>query len=112
MSTALVNVEAMTAVEIFRPGAIDPLLGAIKEEVRQQASKLDISTEPNRKAIASLAFKVAKSKTFIDGQRKSLVADEKKRLAAIDAEGRRIWDESPHHHRLLGGSYGIQGRLF
>jgi hypothetical protein len=83
----------MTAVEIFRPGAIDPLLSAIKDEVRQQASKLDISTEPNRKAIASLAFKVAKSKTFIDGQRKNLVADEKKRLASIDAEGRRIWNE-------------------
>jgi len=36
---------------------------------------------------------VAKTKTFIDGQRKALVADEKKRLAAIDAEGRRIWGE-------------------
>lgn len=93
MSTALVHVETMTAVEIFRPGAIDPILNSIKEEVRKQAAQLDISTDANRKAIASLAFKVAKSKTFIDGQRKNLVADEKKRLASIDAEGRRIWNE-------------------
>jgi len=83
----------MTAVEIFRPGAIDPILEAIKTEARQQAAALDISTEANRKALASLAFKVAKTKTFIDGQRKALVADEKKRLSAIDAEGRRIWGE-------------------
>lgn len=93
MSTALVHLETLPAVEIFKPGAIDPILGAIKTEVRRQASELDISTEANRKAIASLAFKVAKSKTFIDEQRKALVADEKKRLKKIDEEGARIWSE-------------------
>ena len=82
----------MTPEQIFAPGTMDPILEAIRTEVTRQAAKLDISTEQNRKALGSLAFKVTKSKTFIEGQRKSLVAAEKKRLAAIDSEGRRIWD--------------------
>jgi hypothetical protein len=90
--SALLKIDKMTPEQIFAPGTMDPILEAIRTEVTRQAAKLDISTEQNRKAIGSLAFKVTKSKTFIEGQRKSLVAAEKKRLAAIDSEGRRIWD--------------------
>ncbi len=90
--SALLVIDKMTPEQIFAPGTMDPILEAIRTEVTRQAAKLDISTEQNRKAIGSLAFKVTKSKTFIEGQRKSLVAAEKKRLAAIDSEGRRIWD--------------------
>ena len=90
--SALLKIDKMTPEQIFAPGTMDPILEAIRTEVTRQAAKLDISTEQNRKALGSLAFKVTKSKTFIEGQRKSLVAAEKKRLAAIDSEGRRIWD--------------------
>lgn len=90
--SALTKVDKMTPEQIFVPGTMDPILAAIRDEVTRQAAVLDISTEPNRKALAALAFKVTKSKTFIEGQRKSLVAGEKKRLQAIDSEGRRIWD--------------------
>ena len=91
-STALIRLESCTAVQIFGPGFIDPLLDQLEAEAKSEAAKLDISTEANRKALASLAYKVARSKTFIDDQRKLLVADEKKRLKAIDQEGARIWD--------------------
>ena len=91
MTTALAVIETMTGSELFKPGTIDPILDRIKAEVR--ATPVDISTEDGRKACASLAYKVAKSKTFIDGVRKSLVEDEKKRLKLIDQEGSRIWDE-------------------
>jgi colicin import membrane protein len=90
-STALVRLETCTAVQIFEPGFIDPVIEQIEAEARSEASRLDISTEGNRKALASLAYKVARSKTFIDTQRLALVADEKKRLKRIDEEGRRIW---------------------
>jgi len=89
--SALVRIESMTPEMIFLPGTIDPLLDAIKAEIRSQ--KPDLTTEKGRKAIASLAYKVARTKTFIDEGRQKLVADEKKRLAAIDAEGRRIREE-------------------
>jgi hypothetical protein len=89
--TALVKLETCTAAQIFEPGFIDPVLEQIEAEARSEAAKLDISTELGRKNIASLAYKVARSKTFIDNQRKALVSEEKKRLKRIDEEGSRIW---------------------
>lgn len=90
--TGLSIIESTAAVQLFTPGFLDPIVGRVEREAREEAEKLDISTVAGRKAIASLSFKVAKSKTFIDAKRKELVADEKKRLAAIDAEGRTIWN--------------------
>jgi hypothetical protein len=92
MENGLAIIESTTAVQLFAPGALDTIISRIELEAREEASKLDISTVAGRKAIASLSFKVAKSKTFIDSKRKDLVADEKKRLAAIDAEGRVAWN--------------------
>jgi hypothetical protein len=90
---ALVLVESTKPVQLFTPGFIDPLLTQFKEQVRAEAAKLDISREKDRKSIASLAHKIARAKTGIDGKRKELVKDEKERLKKIDAEGSRIWDE-------------------
>ena len=89
--TALAKIDAITVADMFTPGFMDPILQAVRGEVMAQAAKLDISTEPNRKALAALAYRVAKSKTFIEQQRKGFVAAEKKRLQTIDAEGTRIW---------------------
>lgn len=89
--TALAVIESLSPVKLFEPGVIDPILDRIKAEVRSVPT--DISTEGGRKSVASLAFKVARSKTFIDNQRLKLVKDEKERLKAIDREGARIWDE-------------------
>lgn len=91
--TALATIEKLTAVQLFQPGAVDPMLHRIKIEARAKAATLDISKESDRKELASLAYQLARSRTFIDSQRKVLVADEKKRLAVIDREGSRIWDE-------------------
>jgi len=90
--TGLSIIESTAAAQLFTPGFLDPIVGRIEREAREEAAKLDISTVAGRKAIASLSFKVAKSKTFVDSKRKELVADEKKRLAAIDAEGRVVWN--------------------
>lgn len=89
--TALVRVEELTPMQLFAPGALNPILERIKAEVR--AIETDISTDGGRKAIKSLAYKIARTKTFIDEQRAVLVGDEKKRLAAIDTEGRRVREE-------------------
>jgi hypothetical protein len=93
MSTELAVIEKLAPIDLFKPEVIDPIIGKIRTEALDQAAKLDISTPGNRKELASLSYKIARSKTFIDDQRKALVADEKKRLAVIDAEGRRVWNE-------------------
>jgi colicin import membrane protein len=86
MSTSLVHVEQMPALEIFKPGAIDQILTRIEAEAREEAAKLDISTDPGRKAIASLAYKVARSKTYIDDQGKTLTEDARKQIEAVNGE--------------------------
>jgi hypothetical protein len=89
-SSALAIIETFTAVDLFKPGAMDDVLTKIEAEVR--SAPKDISTDKGRKAIAALAHKVARSKTFIEEQRIELVSGEKKRLAAIDAEGKKMRD--------------------
>jgi hypothetical protein len=91
MSDSLVLVQAQPIEKLFDRATIDPILEEIKKQCR--AVPVDISTDAGRKACASLAFRIAKTKTFIEGQRITLVASEKKRLAAIDSEGKRIREE-------------------
>jgi colicin import membrane protein len=76
----------------FVAGGLEPLLVAIDAKAREEAEGLDISDKHGRKAIASLAMKVAKSKTAIDEARKNFVRDRKEELKAIDAEGKRACD--------------------
>jgi colicin import membrane protein len=91
--TALATIEAFTPIQLFEPGAAERILDAIKAEVRALAADSDISTPDGRKAISALAYKVSRTKTFIESQRVVLVAEEKQRLAKVDAEGRRMRDE-------------------
>jgi len=83
----------MTGAILFAPGKADEVLAEIKQKARAEAAKLDISTKENRAALAALAYKIARTKTATDKMRLELVADRKKELKAIDAEGARIWDE-------------------
>ena len=92
MTTALAVIETINAVDLFNPEIIQPKLEAIRAQVIAEAATLDISTPGNRAAIASLAYKVGQSKTFVDKQRLALVADEKKRLKKIDQVGGEVWD--------------------
>lgn len=85
-TTALVPVESMTGLQIFGSGAIDPILERIEREAREEAARLDISTDASRKALASLAYKVARSKTYIDEQGKTLGEDLRGQLEKINNE--------------------------
>lgn len=90
--TGLMVVSGYTAVQIFAPGVPDKLIDEIEKAARAEAAHSDISTEAGRKAVASLAYKVARTKTAIDNEGKSLVEGEKKRLALIDAERKKVRD--------------------
>lgn len=92
-SSLMVIPPTMTGVILFAPGKADEVLAEIKEKAREEAARLDISTKENREALAALAYKIARTKTATDKMRLELVADRKKELKAIDAEGARIWDE-------------------
>ena len=95
-STELAIISAIPAIvlaEFFKPNGADAVLSALKEEVRKVAAMLDISTPSGREAIASLAYKVARSKTALDEKGKELVGAIKKQSGEIDAERKRVRDE-------------------
>lgn len=89
---ALIVVETLTPATVFGDGGVDDILAKLRKAADEAANDLDISTEIGRKQIASVAYKVARSKTALDGLGKDLVADLKARAGRIDAERRRLWE--------------------
>lgn len=80
----LIVIPKETAMEVFTTeGAILPYLKQIESAVVGIVP--DLSTKKGRDAIASTAFKVAKSKTYLDGVGKELVDELKRKPALIDA---------------------------
>lgn len=71
-----------TAVEVFVEKGLDPYLEMITSEARSLVP--DTSTKKGRDAIASMARKVARSKTFLDGLGKELNAEAKKKAKIVD----------------------------
>ena len=69
---------------------LEPWLQVIRTEI--DGFTPDISTRKGRDAIASMAYKVARSKTALDDVGKKLVADLKEVPKKIDAERKRVRD--------------------
>lgn len=79
------------AMALFQPNGLDLILDKIRSEVALHVP--DISSERGRKAIASLARKVASSKVRLDDLGKELVSEAKAQISTIDSERKRMRDE-------------------
>lgn len=80
-----------TALQVFQAAnGLDPYLQQIRAEI--DGFVPDVSTKKGRDAIASIAHKVARSKTALDNVGKELVADLKEIPKKIDAERKRMRD--------------------
>jgi hypothetical protein len=80
-----------TALQVFQAAnGLDPYLQQIRAEI--DAFVPDVSTKKGRDAIASIAHKVARSKTALDNVGKDLVAELKEIPKKIDAERKRMRD--------------------
>lgn len=86
----LAVIKVLTPAIVFAPGGVEDVLSKIFAEVR--SVKTDISTPAGRQAVASLAYKVARSKTFLDEMGKELVTEWKSKANAVDAERRTLRD--------------------
>lgn len=84
----LVVVDALVPAVVFGDGGVDKILADV--EAKARAEPVDISTVAGRKACASLAHKVARSKTALDEMGKVLTADLKAQTGRVDAERRKI----------------------
>ena len=88
---ALVVMRALVPAVVFGPGGVDAVLEQVKAEARKE--EIDISTEKGRKACASLAYKIARSKTALDDMGKSLGDEMRRQVDAINTDRRRIREE-------------------
>lgn len=80
-----------TALQVYSAeNGLEPFLQTIRAEL--DAFVPDISTKKGRDAIASIAYKVARSKTALDNVGKELVAELKEVPKKIDAERKRMRD--------------------
>lgn len=88
----MVSIDKENALEVYsKPNGLDPYIEQIREEVESFVP--DMTTESGRKEIASIAYKVAKSKTYLDNLGKSLTDDWAKKKKAVDSERKRVREE-------------------
>lgn len=95
-STDLITVPSKeTALDVFKDEkGLDPYLLTIRRELdRFLENPPSLDTVAGRKAYASMAYKIARSKTAIDNIGQELVADLKKLPKTIDAERKRWRDQ-------------------
>jgi len=81
----------VTAVTVYAsPHSVDAIIEEVERQARQAANGLTADTRAGRAELASLAHRVARTKTALDDLGKDLVADWKAKSAAVDAQRRRI----------------------
>ena len=86
----LITLDALQPLQVFTENGLDPLIDKVEKEARSIV--LDISTEKGRKEVASLAHKIAKSKTALDKMGKDLVSGWKEQAKKVDTERAKAWD--------------------
>jgi hypothetical protein len=86
----LIKTTDIKAAEIFVPHGLDPILKEIDQAVSTIVA--DISTEKGRKEIASVCYKIKRSKTYLDNIGKEYVAELKERPKIVDGERKRMRD--------------------
>ncbi len=90
--TDLAIIGPVTALAVFgTEGGVDAIIAKIKAQAL--AVETDISTKEGRAAVASLAYRIARSKTALDAMGKELGEDHYRRWKAIAAERSRIEEE-------------------
>lgn len=89
-TTELIKTEELNPIVVFGGEGLNPVLEQITKEAKSLVP--DLTTGKGRKEIASMANKVARSKTFLDGLGKDLVAGRKAEIKKVDEERKRMRD--------------------
>lgn len=86
----LITTSSIVPSEVFVEKGLDPTLKIIRKKIDE--FKPDMTTAKGRKEIASMAHRVAQSKTLLDGMGKDLTAEIKATAKGVDAERKRVRD--------------------
>ena len=90
MTTELVPITKVNALEIFTTSKLDDYLKAIQDDAENFVGSVE--TDKGRKQIASKAYGISQEKVRIDKFRKALVAELKELPVKIDKEGKKSRD--------------------
>lgn len=97
MANELVVVEQATALDLFKtPTKAQELVNYVSGEVAKELvelEKLDLSVGVNRNKYISLAAKVTKTKTYVEGIGKEIAADLKELPKLVDSSRKLIKDQ-------------------
>jgi transposase-like protein len=89
--SALAVIDTMADDIIFTPGAVtDAQIEAGRQWYLAEAKKYDISTEAKRTELKRFARPLQKMRTGIEARAKEITGATKRKIAAIDAEKRRL----------------------
>lgn len=87
----IITIEKKNVLQVFtEPEALNPILDRIAQEARSFVP--DVTSAKGRKEITSLAYKIAQTKTYLDGLGKDLVADMKELPKKVDASRKSVRD--------------------
>lgn len=87
----LVVIEPKNVMAVFTtPGAVDPILERIRQEIDDFTP--DVTTKKGRDAVASMAYRVAQSKTYLDSVGKKLADEVKDIPKKVDASRKKVRD--------------------
>lgn len=86
-SSALATILPTNLVSAFaKVGGIEAIVAAVEAEARAQAATLDVTKPKDRKAMASLAYKISQSKVILDDTGADLGEAARKTVSAINAD--------------------------
>ncbi len=90
MSNEVLNLETIKATDVYNGEALDDVLAKVEAEAKSHTP--DISTPQGREEIASVAYRVARTKTALDGLGKELTEEARKTVDQVNAERKRMRD--------------------
>lgn len=85
------EIEDSNVPQVFQKGGLRPIIDAIKIKAKQEVN--DVTTAKGRKEIASLAYSITRSKTYLDSKGKDYVATLKALPGVVDQERRNMRTE-------------------
>lgn len=88
---SIVAIEQINPITVFSKGGADSIIDQIKKEIKSFVP--DMTTKPGRDEIAAQAYKVSRSKTYLDECGKKLGSDYKNKIDIINNERKKFRDE-------------------
>ncbi|KFL31417.1 hypothetical protein JP75_07600 [Devosia riboflavina] len=83
-----VLVETTPALVFNDPAKADELFAHIEQEIT--TAPVDLASDKGRKAVASLAYKISRTKTAIDDAGAELIQEANKKVQSVNAERRKL----------------------